>query len=70
MDDLNLDEKFLRRTFDLARMARNRGNGAFGAALIALLRWFDANTIKTNHNEDNRPCCPPCAGSRGINREP
>ena len=33
MDDLNLDEKFLRRTFDLARMARNRGNGAFGAVL-------------------------------------
>jgi tRNA(Arg) A34 adenosine deaminase TadA len=32
MDDLN-DEKFLRRTFKLAEMARNRGNGAFGALL-------------------------------------
>lgn len=35
MDDLDLDhEKFLRRTFKLAQMAGNRGNGTFGALLV------------------------------------
>jgi tRNA(Arg) A34 adenosine deaminase TadA len=33
VDDLN-DEKYLRRTFKLAQMARNRGNGSFGALLV------------------------------------
>jgi tRNA(Arg) A34 adenosine deaminase TadA len=33
MDDVTNDEKFLRRTFKLAGMARNRGNGSFGALL-------------------------------------
>ena len=32
MDDL--DPKFLRRTFKLAEMARNRGNGPFGALMV------------------------------------
>lgn len=32
MDDLT-DQKLLRRTFHLAKLAKNRGNGAFGAIL-------------------------------------
>ena len=34
MDDLTADQKFLRRTFNLARMARNCGKGLFAALLV------------------------------------
>ena len=53
MDDLNLDEKFLRRPFDLARMARNRGNGAFGAVLTrnGAVVFEAENTITENDGD-------------------
>ena len=64
MDDL-IDHKLLRRTFALAKMAKNRGNGPFGALLakngVVLLKG--ENTISEEHAD------PTCHAEMNVLRE-
>lgn len=53
MDDLT-DEKLLRRTFYLAKLAKNRGNGAFGAILAEgkVVLFEGENTVTEGQGDD------------------
>lgn len=52
MDDLT-DHKLMRRTFALAKMAKNRGNGAFGALLAKNgVVLFEAENTVTEEDAD------------------
>ena len=53
MDDV-IDERLLRRTFGLARLAKNRGNGAFGAILArksGVVLFEAENTVTEDHGD-------------------
>lgn len=52
MDDLT-DSKILRRTFSLAKLAKNRGNGAFGAILAEgkVVLFEGENTVTEQHGD-------------------
>lgn len=64
MDDVT-DERILRRTFHLAKIAKNRGNGAFGAILAegknVLLEA--ENTVAEGHGD------PTCHAEMNVLRE-
>ena len=50
MDDLNFDEKMLRRAILLSKLARNSGHGAFGAVLVrgSTVVFEAENTVSTD----------------------
>lgn len=53
MDDL-IDQKLLRRTFHLAKLAKNRGNGAFGSILAeGSVVLFEGENTVTEGQGDN-----------------